>query len=64
MELNYTKDGKYKVMVSFESGLTTVYNRFNTLEEAEYVINSHSNPDRMVDYFVNSDAEFWLEIEE
>jgi hypothetical protein len=64
MELNYTKNGKYKVMVSFENGPTFIFNRFDTLEEAEYVIESYSEPKRMADYFINTDSEFWLEVEE
>jgi hypothetical protein len=63
-KLNYTKNGKYKVMLCFTNGPTVIYNRFDTLEEAEYVIGTHSNFSGMVDYFVNSDSEFWLEIEE
>ena len=62
MELNYTKSGKYKVMISFEDGPVFVYNRFDTLEEAEYIIDSYSDHDNMVKYYVNKDAEFYLEI--
>jgi len=61
MELKYTKNGKYKVMISFESGPTFVYNRFDTLEEAKYVIDSYSNHDSLVDYFINRDGELYLE---
>jgi len=63
MELNFTKDGKYKVMISFENGPTFIYNRFDTLEEAEYVIDSHSNHDKMIEYFINNDSKFYLEVE-
>jgi len=64
IKLNYTKNGKYKIMVSFEDGPTFIYNRFDTLEEAEYVINTHSNQSSMVDHFINKDTKFYLEIDE
>ena len=63
MELKYTKNGKYKVMVSFEDGPIFIYNRFDTLKEAEYVIDFYFNHNSLIDYFINEDAELYLEVD-
>ena len=68
MELNFTKDGPYKIMAK-HGDFVTIYNRFNTLEEANYVIDSHykllksTNRRDAVTREINKEWEFWLEIE-
>ena len=52
-------------MISFENGPTFIFNRFNTLEEAQYVIDAYSKtPTKIIDYYINSGTKFYLETEE
>lgn len=63
MELKYTKNGKYKVMISFKDGPTFIYNRFDTLEEAEYEIDFYYNHGSLIDSIINEKADLYLEVD-
>ncbi len=64
VKLNYTRNGKHKVMITFENGPTFIHSRFDTLEEAEHVINSFKNDPSSVNQEINAGSEMWLEIED
>lgn len=65
MELNYTRDGKYRVMAYYKPGdFMIIHNRFNTLEEAEFRIKCFKNDPNPVNREINSDWEFWIGVKE
>lgn len=63
MQLNFTKDGKYKVMAQ-QGNLKIVYVRFDTLAEAEFEIECKENDSNPVNREVNAGWKFWIEVEE
>jgi hypothetical protein len=62
MELKYTTDGPYKVMAA-HGDLTVIFNRFNTLSEALYVLDYHTGPSSdNIASVINKNWDFWLEV--